>query len=166
MPATRADIISQLRKDILSWERGEKMRDIGATVTGLGVIQEAFPNHTFPVSAVHEFCSMAPEESAATGGFVSGILSSRDAQRRHLFVDHFFQNYFSPCVVIIWSASGKSDLHLPAKRKRNFMGNGRSAEMRRPCCCSERNPGIKFYRFKKAATCGRAKRGYRLCAQA
>ncbi len=77
MPVTKADIIAQLRKDILSWERGGKMRcDIGATVTGLGAMKEAFPNNTFPISAVHEFCSGSAEESAATGGFVSGILSS------------------------------------------------------------------------------------------
>lgn len=39
-------------------------------------IKNAFPNQTFPTGAVHEFCPVSPEDAAATGGFVSGILSS------------------------------------------------------------------------------------------
>lgn len=76
MQATRADIIAQLRKDILSWESGRRIQETETKVAGFGAIEDAFPNHCFPVGAVHEFCTMGAEESAATGGFISAILSS------------------------------------------------------------------------------------------
>lgn len=76
MPAAKPDIIFQLQREILSLESCKKLQNIGASDVELGPIKNAFPNHTFPVGAVHEFCSTSPENSAATGGFVSGILSS------------------------------------------------------------------------------------------
>ena len=42
---------------------------------GLGAIESAFPNGVFPRKALHEFISVAPEHSAASGGFIGGILS-------------------------------------------------------------------------------------------
>jgi protein ImuA len=43
---------------------------------GLGPILDAFPNATFPLGAVHEFLSARPEGTAATTGFIAGLLSS------------------------------------------------------------------------------------------
>ncbi len=76
MLATKPNIIAQLRKDILSMECCKKASHNAVTNAGPGIMQHAFPNHTFPVGAVHEFCSTSAEDSAVTGGFVSGILSS------------------------------------------------------------------------------------------
>lgn len=42
---------------------------------GLSLIKEAFPNHHFPLAAVHEFICSTPEETAASSGFISGIVS-------------------------------------------------------------------------------------------
>ena len=39
---------------------------------GLGPIKDAFPNASFPVGAVHEFLCAAPEDAAATAGFITG----------------------------------------------------------------------------------------------
>jgi len=70
----RADIISQLQKDILLLQ-GFKPAN-GATVDlGLGPIKEAFPNATFPLGAVHEFLAEGAEATAATSGFIAGLLS-------------------------------------------------------------------------------------------
>lgn len=76
MGANRADIIAQLKKDVLSWESAGRVQHIQTKIAGLGSIENAFPNRCFPVGAVHEFCTTAPEESAATAGFISAILSS------------------------------------------------------------------------------------------
>jgi protein ImuA len=42
----------------------------------LGPLRHAFPNSSFPTGAVHEFITENKESSAATGGFVAGLLTS------------------------------------------------------------------------------------------
>jgi protein ImuA len=70
------DIILQLQKDILPLQ-GFKPPSAGIiTDVGLGPITAAFPNAIFPTGAIHEFLSTAPEQAAASGGFIAGILSS------------------------------------------------------------------------------------------
>lgn len=73
MGATKADIIAQLQRDILPLQ-GYAIPLQSKVETGLGPVLQAFPTKTFPTGAVHEFCSWSPESSAATGGFVSGVL--------------------------------------------------------------------------------------------
>ncbi len=41
--------------------------------TGLWEVEQAFPDHTFPLGAVHEFISNASEDAAATNGFMMGL---------------------------------------------------------------------------------------------
>ncbi|TDH20676.1 Error-prone repair protein ImuA [Segetibacter sp. 3557_3] len=75
MEAQKSDIIRQLQKDILLLQ-GFKACTTGTVVdVGLGPVNMAFPNETFPLGAVHEFISTSQEETAATGGFISGLLS-------------------------------------------------------------------------------------------
>jgi len=75
MPGTKTDIISQLRKDILQWE-GYRPPVPGQRATlGLGPLENAFPNGVFPKSCVHELVCANSEQAAASGGFVTGILS-------------------------------------------------------------------------------------------
>jgi protein ImuA len=74
MLAERANIISQLQKDILLLQ-GYKPASNAAVDVGLGPIKEAFPNHTFPLGAVHEFLSAGLEGAAATSGFIAGLLA-------------------------------------------------------------------------------------------
>jgi protein ImuA len=75
MPATKQDIISQLRKDILLLQ-GFKPPAPGAMDFGLGAIAGAFPNAVFPTGVIHEFLSTGVESAAASGGFVAGLTGS------------------------------------------------------------------------------------------
>jgi protein ImuA len=70
----KADILAGLQADIL---RLQGFKTIQNTVleSGLGPLKYAFPNATFPLGAIHEFISAKPEETAATIGFLSGLLT-------------------------------------------------------------------------------------------
>lgn len=71
---TKQDIIQQLQKEVLSMQRLKKVPGQSLN-TGLWEVEKAFPDHTFPLGAVHEFISNANEEAAATNGFVAGLIS-------------------------------------------------------------------------------------------
>ncbi len=76
MAATKADIISQLQRDILPLQ-GIRVASKNPQLDAmLGQMRNAFPGASFPLGAVHEFISNTPEDSAATSGFIAGILSS------------------------------------------------------------------------------------------
>lgn len=71
----KANIISQLRKNLLQWE-GYKPPVAGVrSLMGLGPVESAFPNGVFPIAAVHEFVCTSTEQAAASGGLITGILS-------------------------------------------------------------------------------------------
>lgn len=76
MPGTKADIIARLEKEILPLQGFKTASHNNMVDAGLGKIKYAFPNHTFPLGAIHEFISKCPEDSAASSGFVAGIVSS------------------------------------------------------------------------------------------
>ncbi len=69
------ELIGKLQKDILLWQ-GLTPKDSNTDeVMGLGAMESAFPNGVFPRKAIHEFISLAPEHSAASVGFIGGLLS-------------------------------------------------------------------------------------------
>jgi protein ImuA len=74
MAVSKADIIAQLQRSILPLQ-GFKY-SVQNTSVGLGAIEKAFPNSTFPLGGLHEFICADIESTAATDGFVAGILSS------------------------------------------------------------------------------------------
>lgn len=74
MPATKADIIAQLQKDIVLMQRGKTTVDNTALDSMLGPIKDAFPNQSFPVGAIHEFVCAGAEDVSSTGGFIAGIV--------------------------------------------------------------------------------------------
>ena len=76
MSAQKADIIAQLRKDILSLEGFKPVCGEGTGRVRLGPVDQAFPNKIFPTGAIHEFQCPAMEDAAATSGFIAGILST------------------------------------------------------------------------------------------
>ena len=76
MTGTKADIIAQLQKEILPLQGFKAALNNTVIDAGLGLIKNAFPNKIFPVGAVHEFISSGAEDTAATSGFVSSLLSS------------------------------------------------------------------------------------------
>lgn len=73
MTQAKEDIISKLKQDILRWEGFRPPQPSENGTFGLGPIESAFPNSLFPTGAIHEFISQCPEDTAACGGFISGI---------------------------------------------------------------------------------------------
>jgi len=76
MLPTKAHIITQLKKDLLSLQGFKSVSNSNAVDVGLGAIKHAFPNRTFPQGAIHEFFCSSAEDASASGGFISGVLSS------------------------------------------------------------------------------------------
>ncbi|RPD41668.1 Error-prone repair protein ImuA [Chitinophaga barathri] len=72
----KADIIAALQKEILSLQGYRAEGDSTAVNVGLEAITRSFPNAIFPTGAIHEFLTEAPEHTAATGGFMAGLLAS------------------------------------------------------------------------------------------
>lgn len=75
MLKSKEHIFSQLQKEILLLQ-GFKPASSEAHDTGLGIIQQLFPNANFPLGALHEFISSGQEESTASFGFIAGIIST------------------------------------------------------------------------------------------
>lgn len=76
MILSKANIITQLQRDILLLQGFKLPVNKNGRDTGLGFIKFAFPNAEFPLAAIHEFISSGHEDTAATGGFVCGLLAS------------------------------------------------------------------------------------------
>ena len=75
MMSDKANIIAQLRKEILPLQGYKPLIHDSALNLGIGPIKNAFPNGTFPLGAIHEFICDEAEDKAATTGFITGILS-------------------------------------------------------------------------------------------
>lgn len=69
------EMINQLQQDILLWQGFKPQSSGSGSAIGLGAIESAFPNGMFPKRAIHEFITLAPEHSAASDGFIGGLLS-------------------------------------------------------------------------------------------
>src|SRR6476660_2957663 len=76
MVPSKADIITQLQKDILLLQGFKPSWAGNNTDNGLGPLNAAFPNYSFPLAAIHEFLYAGKESSAATGGFIAALLST------------------------------------------------------------------------------------------
>jgi protein ImuA len=76
MPSTKADIITRLQKEILPLQGFKQASNETVPDIGLGPIQHAFPNNSFPLGAIHEFISTGAEDVSASTGFIAGILSA------------------------------------------------------------------------------------------
>ena len=81
MTTTQQEIIARLRLDIAAWEGCRPNKACEGESFGLGPIEQAFPGKVFPTGALHEFVSTSPEQTAAIGGFLSGLIST-EAQSR------------------------------------------------------------------------------------
>ena len=75
MGGENANIIARLKKEILPLQGFKSIKGKENYDLGLGPIRFAFPNSCFPLGAMHEFCCDEKENTAATSGFISGILS-------------------------------------------------------------------------------------------
>ncbi|EHQ24477.1 ImuA family protein [Mucilaginibacter paludis] len=71
----KKDIISKLRQQILQQEGYRSPAEDTKEMIGLGPIEAAFPNGIFPLGTMHELVCSNTEQAAASGGFITGLLS-------------------------------------------------------------------------------------------
>ncbi len=74
MNITKEELITKLRQDMIRWEGFRPPQRGAQDDLGLGPIAGAFPDGVFPTGAIHEFISSSPEDTAATGGFITGLV--------------------------------------------------------------------------------------------
>jgi len=74
MRDTKKTIINRLQKDILHWQGFTPPVAGKAKGIGLGPLESAFPNGVFPTGTIHEMICPVPEQAAATGGLMAGVL--------------------------------------------------------------------------------------------
>ena len=75
MPALKADIITQLKKEILALQGFRPLVHAYQQIVP-GTINHSFPHSQFPFGVNHEFICNSKESLAASSGFIAGILSS------------------------------------------------------------------------------------------
>jgi len=76
MDTAKANIIAQLKKDILPLQ-GFKNRLSTVALDAIPVaMKNAFPNAAFPLGAVHELIADSAEDATTTFGFIAAILAS------------------------------------------------------------------------------------------
>jgi protein ImuA len=71
---SKREIVQKLKQELLKIQGFNPLH--GSSGIGLGPLESAFPNATFPLAALHEFIVAEPEHAAACGGFLAGILNN------------------------------------------------------------------------------------------
>ncbi|MGA9650582.1 ImuA family protein [Pedobacter sp.] len=71
----KKELLQKLQQDILLWQGSKPHCTGNAERIGLGEIENSFPGGVFPKKAIHEFITIQPEHSAASDGFIAGLLS-------------------------------------------------------------------------------------------
>lgn len=99
MNRTKADIITQLKKDMFSLPECKTIRSVKVLNDGLGVIKKSFPNAEFPLGVIHEFIATGREDATATAGFVSGLLAALMQQNGATIWISNEQTIFPPALV-------------------------------------------------------------------
>jgi len=98
MSTAKADIITQLQRDILSLQGFKTVPNNVVQDVGLGAIKNAFPNASFPLGAIHEFIAVGVEDATATCGFVSGIVAALMRNSGALIWISASRNIFPPAL--------------------------------------------------------------------
>lgn len=75
LSGNKREIICRLQRDILL-KQGLKPPEGRTETMGLGPVESAFPGGVFPIGSMHEFISTGEEETAASSGFITGLLAS------------------------------------------------------------------------------------------
>ena len=75
MKAEKQKIVAELRKQMLDMQ-GFKPATSGDTLRfDLDAIEACFPNSVFPTGTIHEFLAEKAEDTAASEGFIAGLLA-------------------------------------------------------------------------------------------
>lgn len=75
-------IIEQLQRQIQSLQNQSPAKE-GGSVLGLGELENAFPQRSFPRGFIHEFISYSSEAAACTSAFVALVLSKLMDKNRY-----------------------------------------------------------------------------------
>jgi protein ImuA len=75
MAEVKKYIIDELQRQIISLQSSRPAIN-GEVNIGWGEIDAAFPNHCFPLGAIHEFRNKNADDIAASSGFICSILSA------------------------------------------------------------------------------------------
>jgi len=75
MTATKANIISALRKDILSLQGIRHDSNNSRLDKTIGILKNAFPDNSFPIGVMHEFIVESAEDAVVTNAFVASIVN-------------------------------------------------------------------------------------------
>jgi protein ImuA len=119
MNGSKSDIIARLQKEILPLQ-GYKPTQKHVHSFGLGSINQSFPEKTFPVGAIHEFCCDGKEGMAATSGFISGILSSLNQQGGASVWIGLSQHIYPPALKL-YGLDPESFLFVLMKKEKDIM---------------------------------------------
>ena len=76
MQLLKPDMITRLKRSILTLQGLKKTPGSTTLDLGLGMMEQAFPDHRFPLGAVHEFGCTGTGDKTATAGFIAGILAA------------------------------------------------------------------------------------------
>lgn len=107
MPALKADIITQLQRDILSLQGFKSLSNDSIVRPRLGAIDLAFPNYQFPLASVHEFLNEREEQVAASSAFIACLLSSLMNNGRAAVWISPKQNIFPPALKLFGAEPDK-----------------------------------------------------------
>lgn len=75
MTAEKQEILTRLRQQISAAQEFKPAPIATGDGFGLGAIEACFPNHVFPTATIHEFLAEQPEDTAASEGFIAGLLA-------------------------------------------------------------------------------------------
>ncbi|MGM9478122.1 ImuA family protein [Pedobacter sp. GSP4] len=100
-------IIEELRANILSMQGYKTISETQQNISGLQLFASAFPNQTFPLQGIHEFVSDSAENTAASSGFISGVLSSLMKDGGPCIWISASRKFFPP-------GAGRFSLHAPS----------------------------------------------------
>jgi hypothetical protein len=92
MPALKADIITQLKKDILALQGYRPLLHQHSQIE-LGTINHAFPDSQFPLGVNHEFICNNNESLTGQQWFYCRHLIITIKKRRCCCMDQFLTNY-------------------------------------------------------------------------
>ena len=82
----KADMLAKLQKEILELQGLHPPLHPQCQKNELGVMNAAFPNQSFPMTAVHEFISNSYETAASTYGFMIALLYVLMPEGNYLWV--------------------------------------------------------------------------------
>jgi protein ImuA len=75
MTAEKQEILARLRMQLLEVQGFKPAPIASGNGFGLGPVEACFPGKVFPIGTIHEFLAQNPEDTAASEGFMAGLLA-------------------------------------------------------------------------------------------